>query len=75
MDAARPAARTFATRLAEKGVLPHVVERLHNHRIGSVANHGQGIITDLAEVYNLATYLPEMRHAITAWENKLNALL
>jgi integrase len=37
--------RTFATRLAELGVPPHVVERLLNHRIGSVANHGQGIIT------------------------------
>jgi integrase len=67
--------RTFATRLAEAGVLPHILERLLNHRMGSISNRTYGIISQVAEVYNLATYLPEMRNAIALWENKLTALL
>jgi integrase len=67
--------RTFATRIAELGVLPHVVERLLNHRLGAISNKTQSIVTELAEIYNLATFLPEMRQAIQVWENKLTALL
>jgi integrase len=67
--------RTFATRLAESGVLPHVIERLLNHRLGAISNHTQSIVTTVAGVYNLATFLPEMRKAIDIWEQKLNALL
>jgi integrase len=67
--------RTFATRLAELGVLPHVIERLLNHRLGAISNFTGGILSDVAEVYNLATYLPEMRQAISLWESKLSALL
>jgi integrase len=65
--------RTFATRLAQLGVLPHVIERLLNHRLGSIK--AQGVLTEVAEVYNLASYLPEMRQAITLWESNLTALL
>jgi integrase len=65
--------RTFATRLAQLGVLPHVVERLLNHRLGAIKT--ETILTDVAEVYNLATYLPEMRRAIDQWEQKLIFLL
>ena len=67
--------RTFATRIAELGVLPHVVERLLNHRLGAISNKTQSIVTELAEIYNLATFLPEMRQAVQVWENKLTALL
>jgi integrase len=67
--------RTFATRLAELGVLPHVIERLLNHRMGAISNYTGGILTDVAEVYNLASYLPEMRQAIALWESKLTTLL
>jgi integrase len=67
--------RTFATRIAELGVLPHVVERLLNHRLGAISNQTQSIVTELAEIYNLATFLPQMREAIQVWENKLTALL
>jgi hypothetical protein len=49
--------------LAQLGVLPHVVERLLNHRLGTIKT--VTILTDVAEVYNLANYLPEMREAIT----------
>jgi integrase len=66
---------TFATRLDKLGVLPHVIERLLNHRMGAISNHTGGILTDVAEVYNLASYLPEMRQAISLWDNKLTGLL
>jgi integrase len=67
--------RTFATKLAELGVLPHVIERLLNHRMGAISNYTGGVLTDVAEVYNLASYLPEMRRATELWESKLGALL
>ncbi len=67
--------RTFATRIAELGVLPHVVERLLNHQLGAISTQTQSIVTELAEIYNLATFLPQMREAIQVWENKLTALL
>lgn len=65
--------RTFATQLAQLGVLPHVVERLLNHRLGAIKT--ETVLTDVAEVYNLATYLPEMRQAIDLWEQRLNLLV
>jgi integrase len=65
--------RTFATKLAELGVLPHILEKLLNHRLGAIKT--DSVLTDVAEVYNLAKYLPEMRQAIALWENNLTALL
>ena len=65
--------RTFATKLAELGVLPHILEKLLNHRLGTIKT--DSVLTDVAEVYNLAKYLSEMRQAIQVWENKLTALL
>jgi integrase len=65
--------RSFATKLAQLGVLPHVVERMLNHRLGTIKT--ETILTNVAEVYNLASYLPEMRQAIVVWESKLESLL
>jgi integrase len=67
--------RTFATRLAELKVAPHVVERLLNHKMGGITNKTGGIVSAVAEVYNRAAYLPEMREAIALWEQYLGALL
>jgi integrase len=67
--------RTFATRLAEHGVLPHVVERLLNHRLGTIANQTVCSVTAVAEIYNLASYMPEMRAAIALWEGHLTKLI
>jgi integrase len=67
--------RTFGTRLAQLGVLPHVVERLLNHRLGAISNKTDGMLTDVAEIYNLASYLPEMRAVVVIWEAKLVSLL
>jgi len=43
--------------------------------MGAISNFTGGILTDVDEVYNLASYLPKMRQPITLWESKLTALL
>ena len=66
--------RTFATRLAEMKVEPHIVERLLNHKLGSISNKTGGIVSAVAEVYNRAAYMSEMRDAIGLWEQYLATL-
>jgi hypothetical protein len=56
-------------------VPPHIVERLLNHKLGSIGNKTDGIVSAVADVYNRAAYLPEMREAIEKWEEFLSALL
>ena len=51
--------RTVATRLADIGVLPHIVEAILNH----VSGHKAGV----AGVYNRASYAAEKRMAIDLW--------
>jgi integrase len=57
--------RTFRTNLGKLGVVPHIAERLVNH-ISSQ--------TDMERTYDLHKYLPEMRGAVVAWEDRLQAL-
>ncbi|MGA9000136.1 MAG: integrase, partial [Pseudolabrys sp.] len=45
-----------ATRMAESGVLPHVIEAVLNH----VSGHKSGV----AGIYNRSTYEPEKRQAL-----------
>jgi hypothetical protein len=45
------------------------VERLLNHRLSDIKT--ETILTDVAEVYNLTSDLPQMRQAIGIWERKL----
>jgi integrase len=52
--------RTFATKLARLKVPPHVVERVLNHKLGSISNQTAGIVSAVAEVYNQHLYLDEM---------------
>jgi integrase len=59
--------RTVATRLAELGVLPHVVEAVLNH----VSGHRAGV----AGVYNRATYASEKRKALDLWAAHVEALV
>jgi integrase len=67
--------RTAATNWARLGVAPHVIERLLNHTFGSLTNQTDGGISPVAEVYNRHAYLPEMRAAMNAWENRLSSLV
>ncbi len=59
--------RTFATRLAELGIAPHIIERL--------LNHVSGQISGVAAIYNRFQYVSEMREAIVKWEVHLSRLL
>jgi len=44
--------------------------------MGSIGNKADSIVSAVAEVYNLATYLPDMREAIEErWEPFLQSLL
>ena len=60
--------RTFSTRLHETlNIEPHIVEAL--------LNHYSGHRTGSAGVYNLAKYLPQMRNALTLWEDHVRTLV
>ena len=65
----------FGTKLAELEVLPHIVERLLNHKMGSISNRGEGVVTAIAEVYNRHIYMDEMREAIDNLVNHLFGLI
>jgi hypothetical protein len=43
--------------------------------MGSIANKTDGIVSAVAEIYNRAAYMPEMREAMGKWEARLIAIL
>jgi integrase len=51
--------RTVATRMADLGTLPHVIEAILNH----ISGHKGGV----AGIYNRATYAKEKREALDLW--------
>src|SRR5262249_29148016 len=51
--------RTVATRMAELGVQPHIIEAVLNH----ISGHKAGV----AGIYNRAQYAPEKRQALDLW--------
>jgi integrase len=59
--------RTAATRMADLGVLPHVIESILNH----ISGHKAGV----AGVYNRASYAPEKRQALDRWAAHVEALI
>jgi integrase len=59
--------RTCATRMAELGVQPHLVEAVLNH----VSGHKHGV----AGIYNRATYAAEKRQALGLWAAHVNAIV
>lgn len=60
--------RTFSTRLGQLNVPQRVNDRLLNHI-------SEGEITPLGQIYNLATYLPQMRQAVSQFDNHFMELL
>ena len=58
--------RTVATRMADIGVLPHVIEAVLNH----ISGHKAGV----AGVYNRSQYGPERRQALDQWGAHVEAL-
>jgi integrase len=59
--------RTVATRMADLGVLPHVIEQILNH----ISGHKAGV----AGVYNRALYANETRQALDLWAAHVEALI
>src|SRR5262249_611320 len=59
--------RTTATRMADIGVLPHIIEACLNH----VSGHKAGV----AGTYNRATYAKEKAIALTRWAEHLSAIV
>ncbi|WP_262273298.1 tyrosine-type recombinase/integrase [Microvirga yunnanensis] len=59
--------RTAATRMADLGTLPHVIEAVLNH----VSGHKAGV----AGVYNRATYAKEKREALDRWADHVASLV
>jgi integrase len=59
--------RSAASRMAELGVAPHVIERVLNHISGSQAG--------VAGVYNRFGYAPEKRHALETWAAHVERLI
>jgi integrase len=51
--------RTVATKMAELGVQPHIIE--------AVLNHVSGYRAGVAGIYNRASYAPEKREALDRW--------
>jgi integrase len=59
--------RTAATRMADLGVQPHIIEAILNHASG----HKAGV----AGIYNRSTYEPEKRQALDLLANHMMALV
>jgi integrase len=59
--------RTAATRMADLGVLPHVIEAILNH----VSGHKAGV----AGIYNRSTYATEKRAALDLWASHLRTAI
>jgi len=58
--------RVFSTRMAAH-TPPHVLER--------ILNHSAGEISGVAKIYNIYSYMDEMRSAIELWEAKLVSIV
>lgn len=59
--------RTVATRMADLGVLPHVIEALLNH----ISGHKSGV----AGIYNRSSYEREVRTALALWADHIRAII
>ena len=57
--------RTVRTGMGRLGVQPHIGERVLNHAVGS----------EVARVYDLHRYLPEMRAALELWAAELERIV
>jgi integrase len=71
-DAVRPfklhdLRRSIATRMADLGVPPHVIEQILNH----VSGHKSGV----AGIYNRSSYEREVRAALALWHDHVRALI
>jgi integrase len=59
--------RSTATRMADHGVQPHIIEQLLNHQSGHKAGP--------AGIYNRSSYQAEVRAALAMWEDHIRTLV
>ena len=59
--------RTFATKLAELQIEPHIIESILNHRTGT--------LSPIARTYNRYHYLPQMEHALLTYDAHISRLI
>jgi integrase len=59
--------RTIATRLADLGTAPHVIEQILNHQSG----HKAGV----AGIYNRSSYEREVKQALAMWSDHVRSLV
>jgi integrase len=59
--------RSAATKLADLGVQPHIVEQLLNHQSGHKAGS--------AGIYNRSSYERDVRAALLMWEDRIRTLV
>jgi integrase len=59
--------RTLATKMADLGIAPHVIEQILNHRSG----HKSGV----AGIYNRSSYDREVRAALALWHDHVRTLI
>lgn len=59
--------RTVASGMARLDVSPHVVEKLLNHKTGTISG--------VAAVYNRYQYAPQMREAVNMWADHIKKIL
>jgi integrase len=59
--------RSVATKMADIGIQPHIIEQVLNHQSG----HKGGV----AGIYNRSSYEREVRQALALWEDHLRTLL
>ena len=59
--------RTVATRMADLGIQPHVIEAILNHVSGTKAG--------VAGVYNRSLYATEKRAALSVWAEHVRIVL
>jgi integrase len=59
--------RSAATKMADIGVQPHIIEQVLNHQSG----HKRGV----AGIYNRSSYAREVRAALALWADHVNALV
>jgi integrase len=59
--------RTVATRMADIGIAPHIIEQILNHQSGHKAGP--------AGIYNRSSYEREVRAALALWEDHIRTLV
>ncbi len=59
--------RSAASGMADLGILPHIIEKILNHKTGEISG--------IAGTYNRAEYRPEKREALEAWGRHVERLV